>query len=170
MGSEQVSDSEQVSGFWLYDQHVPCYGMYRGLPYKIVKTPNGRMTSWRLDPETGGWESVNHCIMEILFANYNIDLDTEEDYVEYPVSREEFILEVERLRDRHGHGDETIRVMYEAANAILAKAKAEGREPTPEEQEQEQELEFIIRRKTFVMFEEKLQREGHPGADPSVAD
>lgn len=55
--------------------------------------------------------------------------------------------------------------LYETAEAVLDTADKERRALITAERE----LVESIRRKTFVMFEEKLPREGDPAADPSLA-
>jgi hypothetical protein len=135
---------------------LPYYGTYGKLPFKIVETPSGGMQAWRLDWETGGWKPANDRIDKVLFAVGGED---------GPLTREEFVQETEMWRAHYGHGEGEIKALYDTVRAIFAKAREEGRRLTDEERA----LVRGIRRKTFVMFEEKLQREGNPGADPSIA-
>ena len=124
---------------------------------KLVETADGGMAAWRMTIETGGWEPVNNLIDKIIFA---VGGEVDE------VSREEFVQHTERDRGHFLRGEGPIFVLYETVEAIVALETEESRFLTDEEAA----LVRGIRRKTFRMFEEKLQREGDPGADPSLAD
>lgn len=135
---------------------LPSYFRYYDAPIKIVVTPAGTMQAWRVSIKTGGWESVNELIDEILFAVGG------EIFVD---SVEEFVQEVESYRAHYLSGDGPIFALYETVDAIIAAEEREQRYLTDEEVA----LVEGIRRKTFVMFEEELQRRGDPAADPSLA-
>ena len=146
-----MATAEEMPGLVL-----PYYGTSGRVPFKIVETPSGGMQAWRLDWETGAWKPANDCIDKVLFAVGGED---------GPLTREEFVQETEMWRGHYGRGEGEIRALYETVKAIVDKAEEEDRDLTDEELA----LVTSIRRKTFVMFEEKLQREGNPGADPSIA-
>ncbi|MFG1802141.1 hypothetical protein ACGFI4_18450 [Micromonospora carbonacea] len=78
---------------------------------------------------------------------------------------EDFVQEVEAYRGYYLRGGGPIFALYETVRAIEDVAAAERRALTTEERA----LVQGIRRRTFVMFEEQLQREGDPGADPTIA-
>lgn len=135
---------------------LPYYGTSGRVPFKIVETPSGGMMAWWFDRDTGGWKPANDRIDKVLFAVGGED---------GPLTREEFVQETEMWRAHYKRGDGPIKALYDTVNAILEKAEEEDRDLTDEELA----LVKSIRRKTFIMFEEKLQREGNPGADPSIA-
>ncbi|MDG4802788.1 hypothetical protein [Micromonospora sp. WMMD980] len=83
----------------------------------------------------------------------------------HQIGRDEFVWYVEQERGRNLHGEGPIFALYETVRALEDTIREERRYPTP----QEQALVRGIRRRTFVMFEEQLQRAGDPGADPTVA-
>ncbi|WBB77355.1 hypothetical protein O7606_13725 [Micromonospora sp. WMMD882] len=124
---------------------------------KIVETETGGMRAWKLSSRHGGWEAANDIIDEILFAVGG------EIFV---LPREEFVQEVERYRAYYLSGEGPVFALYETVDAVIT--QAEDRE---KRYLNDDELALVhgIRRKTFVMFEEQLQRQGDPGADPSVA-
>ncbi|QLQ39400.1 hypothetical protein [Micromonospora robiginosa] len=132
------------------------YYDYYDTPVKIVPTPEGGLTAWRLDRGTGGWRPANDIIDEIVFAMGG------EIFVR---SADRFVQRVEEERGLSLTGDGPVFALYETVRAIEEQAIAERRAYTPEEAA----LVTGIRRRTFVMFEEQLQRAGDPGADPSVA-
>jgi hypothetical protein len=136
---------------------LPTFCTYYKLPVKMVETPDGGMAAWRLDPDTGGWESVNEHIDEMLFAVGGDDR---------VLSQEKFVQLTELNRGRSLKGEGPIFALYETVNAITDLAYDEERPLTPEERA----LVEGIRRKTFVMFEEQLQQAGDPAADPSLAE
>lgn len=140
-----------VSGF-----ELPSYFRYYASPVKMVATSAGGVQAWRVSIDTGGWEAANDLVDEILFAvGGEIFVLTVEDFVQ----------EVERYRARYLVGEGPIFALYETVRALTAVERRERRYLTP----QERAIVHGIRRKTFVMFEEELQRRGDPGADPSLA-
>ncbi|MCW3839779.1 hypothetical protein ONA70_06675 [Micromonospora yasonensis] len=132
------------------------YYDYYETPVKMVPTPEGGLTAWRLDRSTGGWKPANDIVDEILFAmGGDIFVRTAEQFVQ-------------RTEEERGHylkGEGPIFALYETVKAIEDVAIAEGRPYTVEEAA----LIAGIRRRTFVMFEEQLRQAGDPGADPSIA-
>ncbi|WDZ86977.1 hypothetical protein [Micromonospora cathayae] len=134
---------------------LPGYYRYYGTPVKLVETPEGGIRGWKVSMDHGGWEKANGIIDEILFARGG------EIYSHSP---EEFVQVVEGYRAHYLTGEGPIFALYETVNAIAAAEERERRYLTAKE------IALLdgIRRKTFVMFEEQLQRQGDPGADPSV--
>jgi hypothetical protein len=136
---------------------LPRFYSYYKSPVKMVETPDGGMAAWRLSKDTGGWLPANHLIDDVLFAvGGEVDV----------LPREDFVQRTERERARYLRGDGPVFALYEAVKALVETAESERRPLTPEERA----LVQGIRRRTFRMFEEKLQREGDPAADPSLAD
>ncbi|MEU2614964.1 hypothetical protein ABZ570_25770 [Micromonospora sp. NPDC007271] len=135
---------------------LPAYYDYYDTPVKMVPTPEGGLTTWKLDRWTGGWLPANDIIDEILCA---VGGDI------FVRSAERFVQRTEAERGRYLKGDGPIFALYETVNAIEDVARAEGRPFTAEEAA----LIAGIRRRTFVMFEEQLQQAGDPGADPTIA-
>ncbi|MCI4064403.1 hypothetical protein MRQ36_18065 [Micromonospora sp. R77] len=135
---------------------LPAYFSYFWSPVKMMPTPDGGLTAWRLSIDTGGWETANDLVDEILFAvGGEISVLTADQFIQY----------TEHDRGRYLRGDGPVFALYETVRAIEDAADTERRRLTP----QEQALVRGIRRKTFVMFEEELQRAGDPGADPTIA-
>ncbi|MEV1332868.1 hypothetical protein AB0J20_25220 [Micromonospora costi] len=135
---------------------LPAYFSYYKAPVKLVGTSDGRVRAWRLSKKTGGWEAADQLVEEILFA------------VGGEISRltpDRFIQWTEHDRSRYLRGDGPVFALYETVRAIEEVATEERRPLTAEERA----LVHGIRRRTFVMFEEQLQRAGDPGADPSIA-
>ncbi|MDO3701067.1 hypothetical protein Q3W71_05160 [Micromonospora sp. C28SCA-DRY-2] len=123
---------------------------------KLVETADGGIAAWRLSKDSGGWKPANELIDKLLFI--------EDDEVNR-LTRNEFIQRTEHDRGYYLRGDGPIFALYETVRAITDAQASERRYPTPEEIA----LVAGIRRRTFVMFEEQLQRAGDPGADPSLA-
>lgn len=136
--------------------NLPAYYDYYETPVKFVATADGGLAAWRLDRETGGWEPANDIVDEILFA---VGGDI------FVRTAERFVQRTEEERGRYLQGEGPIFALYETVNAIEETARAERRPFTT----QEAALIKGIRRRTFVMFEEQLQRAGDPGADPTIA-
>ncbi|MGC1213150.1 MAG: hypothetical protein WA890_18020 [Micromonospora sp.] len=135
---------------------LPAYFTYYEAPVKMVPTPEGGLAAWRLNRNSGGWKPANHLVDKILFAvGGEIDVLTADEFVQWT--------EYERARYLMGEGP--VFALYETVKAIEDAADAERRRLTLHEQA----LIGGIRRKTFVMFEEELQRAGDPGADPTIA-
>ncbi|HEX5995460.1 MAG TPA: hypothetical protein VFY84_10000 [Jiangellales bacterium] len=135
---------------------LPAYFSYYQSPVKMVPTPDGGLMAWRLSIDTGGWEPATHLVDEILFAvGGEISV----------LTADRFVQRTEHDRGRYLQGEGPIFALYETVKAIEDSADAERRRLTT----QEQALISGIRRKTFVMFEEQLQRAGDPGADPTIA-
>lgn len=134
---------------------LPGFYRYFGTPVKLVESPHGGIRGWRLSMDHGGWDEANDIIDEILFA---VGGEI------YKLSREDFVQAVESYRAHYLPGDGPIFALYETVDAITDAEERERRCLTDEE------LALVrgIRRKTFVMFEEQLRRQGDPGADPSV--
>ncbi|MEU4639151.1 hypothetical protein [Micromonospora sp. NPDC023814] len=136
---------------------LPAYFSYYKSPVKMVGTPDGGIRAWRLSHATGGWEPADDLIEEILFAvGGEISSLTVDSFVEW----------TEHDRGRYLRGEGPVFALYETIRAIVESAQAEGRQLTTKE------LALVrgIRRRTFVMFEEELQRAGDPAADPSLAE
>ena len=135
---------------------LPRFFSYFESPVKLVETPDGGVAGWRLSWKTGGWQSANDLIDKVLFVGGD---EIEE------ITRDQFVQRTEHDRGRYLRGDGPVFALYETVSAIEETLGRERRYPTP----QEQALISGIRRRTFVMFEEELQRAGDPGADPTVA-
>ncbi|MFI7606614.1 hypothetical protein ACIBTV_15945 [Micromonospora sp. NPDC049366] len=134
---------------------LPSYYLYYNSPVKILPTPAGGARVWRISIDTGGWVEENQLFSEIVFA-IGGEIFTR--------NAEDFVQEVEAFRAHYLTGEGAVFALYETVDAIIAAADKEERRLTVEE------LALIrgIRRKTFVMFEEELQRAGQPGADPGI--
>jgi hypothetical protein len=113
------------------------------------------VAAWRLSKDTGGWTPANKLIDTLLFVGGDEIGE---------LTREEFVQQTERERAHYLTGEGPIFALYETVRAITDALAQERRYPTPTE------IALIegIRRRTFVMFEEELQRAGDPGADPSL--
>ncbi|TWH68513.1 hypothetical protein JD77_03506 [Micromonospora olivasterospora] len=111
---------------------------------------------WRLSSSTGGWQERNDLFEKIVFA---IGGEV------FSSSPEEFVQDVEEYRAHYLSGEGPIFALYETVKAIVDAEEREGRYLT----ETERAIVQGIRRRTFVMFEEELQRAGDPGADPTIA-
>ncbi|SCF42347.1 hypothetical protein GA0074696_5660 [Micromonospora purpureochromogenes] len=136
---------------------LPAFFNYYDTPVKVVGTPDGGMLAWKLVRETGGWQSADRLIDKILLVGG--------DGVE-ALSRSEFIELTEYERGRYLRGSGPVFALYETVSAITDALARERRYPTPEETA----LIRGIHQKTFVMFEEELQRAGEEGADPLLTD
>jgi hypothetical protein len=134
---------------------LPSFYRYYGSPTKIVATPEGGARVWRVSLETGGWQEENELFDEIVFA-VGGEISR--------LSRDEFVQEVELYRSTYLAGEGPLFALYETVKAITDAERRENRYLTP------RELALVrgIRRKTFVMFEEQLQHDGDPGADPTL--
>ncbi|WFE60033.1 hypothetical protein [Micromonospora sp. WMMD712] len=135
---------------------LPSYFRYYASPVKIVSSPDGGVCVWRVSIDDGGWNREDELFAEIVFAVGG------EIFTRPP---EDFVQEVEAYRGYYLRGDGPIFALYETVRAVEDVAAAERRALTAEERA----LVQGIRRRTFVMFEEQLQREGDPGADPTIA-
>lgn len=135
---------------------LPAFFSYYESPVKLVATPDGGLSAWRLARDTGGWLPANDLVDKILFVGGD-DVDE--------LTRDEFVQRTEHNRGWYLRGEGPIFALYETAKAIEDAADAQRRQLTIEEQA----LIKGIRRRTFVMFEEQLQRAGDPGADPTIA-
>ncbi|MFI6821678.1 hypothetical protein ACIBJE_12100 [Micromonospora sp. NPDC050187] len=134
---------------------LPGYYRYYGTPVKMVETPGGGMCAWRLSNGHGGWIRANDIIDEILFARAG-EISK--------LSSEDFVQAVERYRAHYLSGRGPIFALYETVKAITEVEERENRYLN----DRERALVRGIRRKTFVMFEEQLQQQGDPGADPGI--
>ncbi|MEU8296806.1 hypothetical protein AB0C04_05910 [Micromonospora sp. NPDC048909] len=135
---------------------LPSYYLYYASPVKIVATPDGGARVWRISIDTGGWLEENELFSEIVFA---VGGEIFSRRVE------EFVQEVEAYRSHYLSGEGPVFALYETIKAIEEVAEQERRDLTA------REIALIrgIRRKTFVIFEEQLQRAGDQGADPGLA-
>ncbi|MCX4474228.1 hypothetical protein OOK41_28640 [Micromonospora sp. NBC_01655] len=138
------------------DLVLPSYYRYYASPVKIVTSVDGGAQVWRVSIDTGGWLQENDLFEEIVFA---VGGEV------FTISPDRFVQEVEAYRGRYLSGQGPIFALYETVKAIVDAGARQGRRLT----EREAALVRGIRRKTFVMFEEQLQREGDPGADPTIA-
>lgn len=136
---------------------VPAFFSYYESPVKLVADPDGGLVAYRLSKDTGGWYRADNLINRLLYVGGD-DIDQ--------LTRDEFIQYTEFDRARYLRGEGPVFALYETVRAIEDVADAERRSLT----ESEASLISGIRRRTFVMFEEQLQRAGDPGADPSLAD
>ncbi|MFF0654381.1 hypothetical protein [Micromonospora tulbaghiae] len=136
---------------------LPAYFEHYDTPVKLVATPDGGYAAWKLDRSTGGWRSADDLVDDVIGGVGG------EIYVR---SADAFVQHVEQLRGRYLRGEGEIFALYEKVRAVNEQAVAEKRNYTAEEAA----LVKDIRRRTFVMFEEKLQRAGDAGADPSIVD
>ncbi|WP_431904005.1 hypothetical protein [Micromonospora carbonacea] len=135
---------------------LPAYFSYYKSPVKMVDSGDGGIKAWRLSVETGGWEPADDLVEEILLAvGGEISSLTPEAFVQW----------TEHDRGYYLQGEGAVFALYGTVRAIEDVAAAERRRLTAEERA----LVQGIRRRTFVMFEEQLQREGDPGADPTIA-
>ncbi|MGC4894766.1 hypothetical protein [Micromonospora sp. DT31] len=135
---------------------LPGYFEHYDTPVKLVATPDGGHAAWQLNRSTGGWLPADDILAEVTGA---VGGET------YMRSADRFVQHVEALRGRYLSGEGPVFALYETIRAIDEQAAAEDRDYTP----QEAALIKGIRRRTFVMFEEQLQRAGDPGADPTIA-
>lgn len=135
---------------------LPRFFSYYESPVKLVETADGGIVAWRLSWETGGWEPADNLIDKVLFLGGDEIAE---------LTRDEFVQRTEHDRGRYLRGDGPVFALYETVRALDETLGRERRYPTP----REQALIRGIRRKTFVMFEEELQRAGDPGADPTIA-
>ncbi len=133
---------------------VPIYAVYWRIPAKIVRTPDGGLMTWKLNPDTGGWQPANDILDEILFATTSTEIS-------HIYAKDEFIDTVERARAQHLKGDGPVFALYETIAALIDTARRENRQPTPVEQAMIRGL----RRQTYALFETELVRRGDPGAD-----
>ncbi len=135
---------------------LPAFFSYYSSPVKMMPTSDGGLMAWRLSIDTGGWEAATHLVDEILFAvGGEISV----------LTADEFVQRTEHDRGHYLQGEGPLFALYETVRGIEERLGRERRYPTP----REQALIRGIRRKTFVMFEEELQRAGDPGADPTIA-
>ncbi|MFU8870527.1 hypothetical protein [Micromonospora sp. SL4-19] len=135
---------------------LPRFFSYYESPVKLVETSDGGVAGWRLSWDTGGWQPANSLIDKLLFVGGD-EIDE--------ITRDEFVWRTEQDRGRNLRGEGPVFALYETVQAIEETIRQERRYPTPHEQA----LIKGIRRRTFVMFEEQLQRAGDPGADPTIA-
>ncbi|GGL90056.1 hypothetical protein [Micromonospora yangpuensis] len=135
---------------------LPAYFSYFKRPLKVGAGPDGGLTAWRLSVDSGGWEAADDLVADVLLAvGGEVSSLNPDDFVQL----------TERTRARYLQGDGPIFALYETIDAIISVAAGESRQLT----DRESELVRGIRRKTFVLFEEQLQRDGKPGADPGLA-
>ncbi|TWJ23876.1 hypothetical protein [Micromonospora endolithica] len=134
---------------------LPKFFSYYKNPVKLVSAAGGEIRAWRLCRTTGGWESADDLIDEILLA-VGGEVSS--------LSREDFVQWVEHDRAEHVQGEGSVFALYETIGAILDVAEGQRRGLTS----MEQALVVGLRRKTFVMFEEALLAAGDTAADPSL--
>ncbi|MEU7573751.1 hypothetical protein [Micromonospora sp. NPDC049240] len=135
---------------------LPKFFLYYESPLKLVKAEDGGTAGWRLSPDTGGWRAANNLVDKVLFVGG--------DEI-HEIDRSEFVWYVEQERGRYLRGEGPLFALYETVRGLEDTIREERRYPTT----REQALIRGIRRRTFVMFEEQLQRAGDPGADPGIA-
>jgi hypothetical protein len=135
---------------------LPAYYEYYTRPVKLEETPDGRMRAWALDWETGGWVLANDLIFKIVSAAPSDEV--------FRLTPDDFVDAVEFERGRRLNGDGPVFALYETVKAIGAVADSEGRRLTLDEIA----LMKGLRRRTYRMFEEELQRRGDPAADPDL--
>ncbi|MDP9799521.1 hypothetical protein J2S43_008033 [Catenuloplanes nepalensis] len=136
---------------------LPYYFSYYRFPGKMVDASNGGAAIWRISADSGGWEPRNDIADDILFG-------TTQDV--QMLSRTEFVQEVEWVRGRYLRGDGPVFALYDTIRAVEETAEAENRRLTG----RERLLVEGLRRRTYVMFETELLRQGDPAADPTLAD
>ncbi|WP_326549387.1 hypothetical protein [Micromonospora sp. NBC_01813] len=135
---------------------LPLYFDYFGAPGKMVETPDGGMTAWRLSRTTGGWEPAVGLIDEILRSTHP-EISS--------LSQDRFVQRTEAVRGFYLSGDGPAFALYALINDIRETAEEDRRRIT----DYERDVIRGLRRKTYVMFETELQRRGDPAADPSLA-
>lgn len=128
---------------------LPAFFRHGTAPAKVVRTAGGRVTTYRLDAGTGGWEERPELIS---------------GPAQHTVGRDEFLTEVERERGRL-HGTGPAFDLYARITAVERAARAEDRSLTDDERE----TVLALRKRSYVLFETELLRRGDPGADPSLA-
>ncbi|WP_405092527.1 hypothetical protein OG767_06070 [Micromonospora sp. NBC_01392] len=136
--------------------NLPKFFNYYESPVKLVGTAEGAVAAWRLSRESGGWREASKLIDKVLFLGGD---EINE------ISRDEFVQLTEQGRGRYLRGEGPVFALYETVRGLEDTIREERRYPTT----REQALIRGIRRRTFVMFEEQLQRAGDPGADPGIA-
>ncbi|MBQ1044650.1 hypothetical protein KBX35_12770 [Micromonospora sp. C32] len=136
---------------------LPAYFEHYDTPVKLVATPDGGYGAWKLDRSTGGWRPADDLVDDVI-GGIGGDI--------YVRSADAFVQHVEQLRGRYLRGEGEIFALYDRVRAINERAAAEKRNYTADEAA----LVSGIRRQTFAMFEEQLQRAGDPGADPGILD
>ena len=131
---------------------LPAYFSYYTRPVKFLATPDGGMTAWKLNWDTGGWEPANELVNEIIGA-VGGEIST--------LDRDRFIDLTEDTRAELLRGDGPVFALYETVNALTKDALDSGRDLTDEEKA----LIKGVRRRTYAMFEAELARRGDPAAD-----
>ncbi|MGN9774161.1 hypothetical protein ACTMS0_00050 [Micromonospora sp. H33] len=136
---------------------LPAFFSYYESPVKLVETADGGVAAWRLSKDTGGWLPANYLIDKVLFG---------EDGEIEPLTRDEFVQRTEHDRGYYLRGEGPVFALYETVRAVRESQARERRYPTP------REIALVegIQRRTFVMFEELLQRSGDEAADPTLGE
>jgi len=135
---------------------LPAFFSHEKIPAKVVRTADGRVTAFKLDVLTGGWEERPDLPDELFFGPSWLEVDS--------VDRDEFLTMVERERGRL-HRTGPIFDRYARVKALEHVAESEDRWMT----EEESQTVRALRRESYVLFETELRRKGDPGADPSLA-
>lgn len=138
------------------NQPLPAFFRHEKIPAKVVRTADGRVTAFKLDVLTGGWEERLDLPRELFFGPSWQDVNE--------LDRDEFLAVVESERGRL-HRTGPIFDRYARIKAVVRGAESEARRLT----EEETRTIRALRRETYVLFETELQRQGDPGADPSLA-
>jgi hypothetical protein len=134
---------------------TPSYFVYYNRTYRIDSTPDGGLTGYLLDLETGEFEQTAEPIDDVLF-NRKPEIRS--------VDEARFIDETEQARSYYLRGDGPVFALYDTINGLYDQAKAEGRRLGPEEKA----LIKSLRRKTYQLWEDELARRaaGEPPSFP----
>ncbi|MGN9808094.1 hypothetical protein ACTMSW_01875 [Micromonospora sp. BQ11] len=139
------------------DLVLPAFFSYYESPVKLVETMDSGVVAFRLSKDTGGWVAANDLIDKLLLGGGD---ETEE------LTVDEFIQLTEHDRGYYLRGEGPVYALYETVRAIRETQARERRRPTPTEVA----LIAGIQRRTFAMFEEMLEQDGDPAADPNLAE
>src|SRR6266496_953821 len=148
--------SSMTSDDMYRNRALPAFFSHEKIPAKVVRTADGRVTAFKLDVLTGGWEERPDLPDELFFGPSWLEVDS--------VDRDEFLTMVERERGRL-HRTGPIFDRYARVKALEHVAESEDRWMT----EEESQTVRALRRESYVLFETELRRKGDPGADPSLA-
>jgi len=134
---------------------TPSYFVYYNRTYRIDSTPDGGLTGYLLDLETGEFEQTAEPIDDVLF-NRKPEIRS--------VDEARFIDETEQARSYYLRGDGPVFALYDTINGLYDQAKAEGRRISAEEKA----LIKSLRHKTYQLWEDELARRaaGEPPSFP----
>ncbi|MFD7812795.1 hypothetical protein ACFV6E_07580 [Streptomyces sp. NPDC059785] len=138
------------------NETLPAFFRHGNVPAKVVRTADGRVIAFRFDARTGGWTERPGLPRELLLGPSRQEMDA--------LDRDGFLMEVERQRGRL-HGTGPLFDIYTQIKAVEQVARSADRCLT----EQENRTVRALRRTSYAVFETALQRQGDPGADPSLA-